>query len=144
VTALGENAQRDECGQLAAFVAVLAFALVLVAGLVADGGGVLAAHQQAIADAFEAARAGAQQLDQSALRSEGAVSVDPAAARTAALSYLERLGETGSVSVDGDAVTVTASLRHALAVLSAVGVGPVAISGTATASATQGITGAPA
>lgn len=136
------NKRHGESGQLTAFVAVLGFALVLVAGLVADGGGVLAAHQQAVSDAFEAARTGAQQLDQSALRSAGTVSVDPQAARSAALSYLGKLGETGTVSVNADSVTVTVSFRHPLAVLSAIGIGPVAISGTATASATQGITGA--
>ena len=136
--------KEPESGQLSAFFAILVVPLVLVVGLVADGGGVLAAHQRAISDAFEAARAGAQELDVSALRSTGTVTVDPTAAREAALRYLSKLGETGVVSVDGDAVRVTVSFRHPLAILSAVGVGPVAISGTATATATQGVTGAPA
>ena len=134
--------RRDESGQLTAFVVVLVVPIVLVAGLVADGGGVLAAHQQAVTSAFEAARAGAEALDVNELRSTGTVVLDPVLARTDALNYLSAAGETGTVSVSGDQVTVTVSLRHPLAVLSAVGVGPVTVTGTSTATATQGVTGA--
>jgi Flp pilus assembly protein TadG len=132
---------RGEAGQLTVFVVVLTLPLLLLAGLVVDGGGVLAAHQRAIAAAFEAARAGAQAVDLNRLRSSGAVVLDPDEARAEALGYLAAVGQTGDVSVIGDAVTVTVSLRHPLAVLSVVGIGPVTVSGTATATATQGING---
>jgi Flp pilus assembly protein TadG len=130
-----------EAGQLSAFVAVLTLPLLLVAGLVVDGGGVLAAHQAAISTAFEAARAGAQAINLDVLRSSGAVVLDPDEARSEALGYLAAAGRTGTVSVVGDAVTVTVTLRHTLAVLSVLGIGPVTVSGTATATATQGING---
>lgn len=127
---------------MSAFVVLLAVPLVAVAGLVADGGGVLAAHQQAISTASEAARAGAQAVDQSVLRSTGTVVLNKPQARAEALSYLTAAGQTGTVSVGADSVTVTVRMRHNLAVLSALGVGPVMVSGTATATAVQGVGGA--
>lgn len=133
---------RDQGGQLSAFIAVLTVPLVGVVGLVADGGGVLAAHQRAVADAFEAARAGAQAVDINLLRSSGAVALDPVEARVKALSYLAAAAETGNVAVGGNSVTVTVTVRHSLAVLSMFGLGPVTITGRATATATQGILGA--
>ena len=134
--------RRDESGQLSAFVAILILPLMAVAGLVYDGGSVMAAHQEAITEAFQAARAGAQVLDANALRQAGAVAVDPVQARSAALAYLATLGRTGTVSVSGAEVTVKVSFTHPLAILSAVGVGPVSVSGTASASAVRGVTGA--
>lgn len=134
--------RRGESGQLSAFVVLLAVPLVAVAGLVADGGGVLAAHQQAISTAFEAARAGAQAIDQSVLRSTGAVVLDVPEARRDALLFLAAAGQSGTVSVSAQSVTVTIDVRHSLAVLSALGLGPVTVSGTATATAVQGVGGA--
>lgn len=131
----------DEKGQITAFVAVLLVPLVGLVGLVVDGGGVLAAHQNAISTAFEAARAGAQDIDIGVLRSSGAVALDQPEAREDALAYLAAAGETGTVTVDEDSVTVTVSIRHQLVVLSMFALGPVTVTGTATATATQGITG---
>ena len=132
--------RRDEEGQLSAFVAILVLPLVAVAGLVYDGGSVMAAHQEAITEAFQAARAGAQALDANALRQAGTVVVDPVAARSAALAYLSAVGRTGTVSVTGAEVTVKVSFPHPLAILSALGVRPVTVSGTASASAVRGVT----
>ncbi len=131
-----------ESGQLSAFVAVLVVPLVGLVGLVADGGGVLAAHQRAVSVASEAARAGAQAVDIGILRSSGEVRLDPVEARADVLAYLAAAGEGGTVVINGNSVTVKVSLRHPLAVLSMFGVGPVSVSGTATATATRGITGA--
>jgi len=134
---------RIESGQISAFVVVIAVPLVAVAGLVVDGGAVLAAHQEAISTALEAARAGAQAVDVSVLRSNGTVVLDQSEARAEALSYLSAAGvQTETVSVAGDDVTVTVTKRQPLAVLSAFGIGPVTVSGTATATAVQGVDGA--
>lgn len=135
--------QSADSGQLSVFVVLLTLPLMAVAGLVADGGGVLAAHQQAVASAFEAARAGAQAIDVGALRSSDVVVLDDHEARAQALAYLSASGENGTASVQGDSVTVTVSIRHPLAVLSLFGLGPVTVTGTATATAVQGIDGAP-
>lgn len=132
--------RRNESGQLSVFVTALALPLVLVAGLVADGGGILAARQQAVASAFEAARAGAQAIDIDVLRSSGVVTVDPSEAREQALAYLAASGEAGTVAVQGENVTVRVTLQHHLALLSLLGLGPVAVTGVATATAVQGVT----
>ena len=129
---------RDESGQLTVFVAGMAMTLVLVAGLLVDGGSVLSARQQAVNDAFEAARAGAESLDPGDLRGSGTVTVDPSAAVAAANAYLSSIGEHGTVTVNGNAVTVTVSFSHPLAILSAVGVSPVPIRGSATATPVEG------
>ncbi|HWU24046.1 MAG TPA: Tad domain-containing protein [Nocardioides sp.] len=50
-------------GSITPFVVVIAFAVLLLAGLVVDGGAQMNAHGRAIAYAQEAARAGAQGLD---------------------------------------------------------------------------------
>lgn len=131
----------DERGQLTAFVALLVVPLLGVAGLVADGGGVLAARDQAVATAFEAARAGAQAIDLGVLRSSGQVLLDAQAARNEASAYLTATGEQGSVSVAGDTVTVTVTMQHRLSVLSVLGIGPVTVRGTASATATEGTAG---
>ena len=131
----------DERGQLSAFVALLVVPLMAVIGLAADGGGVLSSHEQAVSMAFEAARAGAQAIDLDTLRATGQVRLDPVAAREQALAYLSATGQTGAVAVVGDTVTVTITSPHRLAVLSAIGLGPVTVRGTASATATQGVTG---
>lgn len=59
---------RDQRGSITAFVAVVATALVLVAGMAYDGGQVITAHNTARNDAARAARAGAQQIDLDHLR----------------------------------------------------------------------------
>jgi hypothetical protein len=98
---------RSDRGSLTAFVAVVATAMVLVAGMAYDGGAVLTAHATARSYAAKAARAGAQQIDLDVLRSSGGVVLDPSAAVAAAQSYLATVSANGSVTVDDDTVTVT-------------------------------------
>jgi hypothetical protein len=57
-----------EQGVITAFVVVIGVALMLFAGLVYDGGMALRAKVDAVDEASAAARAGAQQLDLTALR----------------------------------------------------------------------------
>ncbi|GAB4011416.1 Tad domain-containing protein [Nocardioides ultimimeridianus] len=53
----------DHRGSITPFVVIIAFAVLLLAGLVIDGGAQMNAHGRAIAYAQEAARAGAQGLN---------------------------------------------------------------------------------
>jgi hypothetical protein len=106
-----------ERGSVTAFVAVVATALVMVAGMAYDGGQVLAAHAGARADAAKAARAGAQELDLTILRSTGDAILDPARAEGAALAYLKQTGAAGTVTVDGPSVTVTVTATQPLLIL---------------------------
>ena len=100
---------RDEEGMVTAFVVVFTFALLLLAGLVIDGGLTLAARVQAINEAQAAARAGAEAINIPLFRSTGQIVLDPAQANQAAESYLAATGHTGTVQVNGDDVDVTVS-----------------------------------
>lgn len=106
-----------EQGSITAFVAVVAVALVMVAGMAYDGGQVIAAQAAARSDADKAARAGAQEIDLTHLRSTGETVLDAALAEAAALSYLERAGSTGTATIDGASITVTVSITQPMRIL---------------------------
>jgi Flp pilus assembly protein TadG len=126
-----------EDGTVTAFVVVFTAALILMAGLVLDGGLTLAAKVQAINDAQAAARAGAQAIDLSTFRTTGQITLDPAEATTDADNYLAAAGHTGTVAVDGDQVTVTVSITQPMQILSIVGIRHLTVTGTGTATAEQ-------
>ena len=97
---------RDrDAGSVTIVMLLLAVALFAVCGLVIDGGRAITARQRAANHAEQAARAGAAALSEQALRG-GWLRPDPAAARAAALAFLRRTGEVGTVTVTGDRVTV--------------------------------------
>lgn len=95
---------------MSVFVAVMAVAFVLVAGLVVDGGNKLGALSEARDIADNAARAGAQAVDDASYRASGTPTLDPVAASGAAHRYLASVGHSGSVAVDGATVTVTVTI----------------------------------
>src|SRR6202035_3782558 len=97
---------RDEEGMVTAFVVIFTFALLLLAGLVIDGGLTLATRVQAINEAQAAARAGAQQINLPLLRATGQVALQRDQAAQAAHTYLAATGHTGTVTVHGDQVQV--------------------------------------
>jgi hypothetical protein len=104
-------------GSVTAFVAVVAVALVMVAGMAYDGGQVLAAHASARSDAAKAARAGAQEIDLVVLRQTVESTLDPAAAEAAALAYLDEAGAVGTATVEGSTVTVTVTAVQPMHIL---------------------------
>lgn len=108
---------HDERGSITAFVAVVATALVLVAGMAYDGGQVIRAHNAARNDAERAARAGAQQIDLDHLRATSEPRLDPAAAEAAAVDYLERVGVRGTATVSDSSVTVTVTAVQPMLIL---------------------------
>jgi hypothetical protein len=108
---------RDERGSITAFVAVVATALVLVAGMAYDGGQVIAAHNAARNDAERAARAGAQQIDIDHLRATNEPILDATAAEQAAVEFLERSGATGTATVSGASITVTVTAVQPMLIL---------------------------
>ncbi|WTW93451.1 hypothetical protein OG216_08715 [Streptomycetaceae bacterium NBC_01309] len=125
---------------MTAFVAVLAAGLLLVAGLVFDGGAALAAKTRALDQAQEAARAGAQELSLAWVRGGAGPLLDPARAHAAAQASLAAAGATGTVSVAGDEVTVTVTRTTRTQLLHLAGVGEIRVSATATARAEPGVT----
>lgn len=123
---------HNERGSITAFVAVVASALVLVAGMAYDGGQVITAHNAARNIADRAARAGAQQIDLDHLRATNEPRLDPAAAETAAVEYLRRAGATGTATVSGSSITVTVTRTQPMLILPG-GDRTITVSETATA-----------
>ena len=123
---------RDERGASTAIVVLFAVALLAVAGLVIDGGYALGARREAMNQAEQAARAGADALDDGALR-DGETRVDPGRAVTAAQRYLHSVGATGSVQINGGEVRVTVTAQQPTRILTAVGVGSIGVRATSTA-----------
>jgi len=130
---------RSERGSVTAFVAGFTVALLAVAGLVADGGFLLAARRQAFDQAEAAARAGAQAIDINALRRHGVVQLDPGQARSDALAYLATTGHQGSVQVTGDTVTVDVTFQRPVTLLGIIGLGTVTVTGDGSADAVRGV-----
>ena len=128
---------EPEAGMVTAFVVVFTAALVVMAGLVLDGGLALSAKVQAIDNAQAAARAGAQAIDIPLYRSTGQITLDPAQATTDAQQYLADAGETGTVAVNGEQVTVTVAISQPTQILSLAGIDHLTVSGPGTATAEQ-------
>lgn len=107
---------RAEDGTIAAFVAVLAIALIAVAGLAYDGGQIVRATAEARDLASAAARAGAQQVASDEVHA-GRAHLDPAAAQQAATDFLAAAGTTGSVQVADAEVRVTVTVVQPMRLL---------------------------
>jgi len=130
---------KGQGGTVTAFVTCFTIALIVVSGLVIDGGFTLAARRRAFNEANAAARAGAQALDEEAIRTTGDVRLRPGRARNLAVDHLRAAGLTGTVDVDGDTVTVRVTTTQPLTILSIAGLGPFTIRAEGSARAVQGV-----
>ena len=128
---------EPESGMVTAFVVIFTLALIVMAGLVLDGGLALSAKVQAIDDAQAAARAGAQALNIPLYRSTGQITLDPAQATADAERYLANSGHSGTVQVTGEQVIVTVTISQPTQILSLAGIDHITVSGTGTATAEQ-------
>ena len=100
---------------------IISGAFTILLGLVVDGGRVLDARTAASRAAAQAARAGADALSSASVRNgQDAINVEAAKAR--AQAYLRDTGLTGSVTVTGRTVTVTASDRSSTQILGFIGI----------------------
>lgn len=102
------HTKHDEDGLAAAYVAIIAAAVLLMCGLLLDGAGKLAAINDAQSAAQEAGRAAGQQLTPDVITGR-ASTVDPGKGAAAAQSYLAQAGVSGSasVSVSGTTIQIT-------------------------------------
>jgi hypothetical protein len=128
-----------ERGTVTAFVACFVIALLAVAGLVIDGGLVLAARRAAFDEAGAAARAGAQAVDVARLRQGTPAVLDAAEARRLALDHLAITGHRGTVEVSGDVLRVNARVERELTILGLAGIGPMTVEADGSARAVQGV-----
>jgi Flp pilus assembly protein TadG len=122
----------NERGAVSTFLAVLALALLMAAGLAIDGGRKVNALREASHLADNAARAGAQAIDLDTLRTTGTLQLQPDEAVVRVDEYLAPLGHTADVTVTGDTVTVTISLTINPVLLPT---GPITVTATETATA---------
>jgi Flp pilus assembly protein TadG len=137
-----------ERGALSLMVVVLFCALILMAGIVVDGGAQLTAYENAEALAQEAARAGATSVDASSAYRSGAFVVDAQQAQAAVSAYLATAGNRDyRVSLNGvsfignSAIEVTVTVTEPTEFLSLIGVPTISCRRSATASLVTGVTG---
>jgi Flp pilus assembly protein TadG len=121
------------------FVLVMPALMIGLVGLVFDGGSVITARRQALNEAEQAARAGAQGVAVEEVRDGGPQELDPARAEAAARAYLDALGRDGDIEVDGDRVRVTVRIQRSRQILP---LGPVTVSATAEARNVRGVVAA--
>lgn len=125
--------RHDESGSVTAWFATVSFALVVIVGLVLDGGAQLHAEDRAFGIAAQAARTGGQQLDTAAVVASQGFVVDPDQAVAAAHQYLADVGVDGRVWVDGGQVHVVVNDSYTPVVLGLLGLGPFPVEATASA-----------
>jgi Flp pilus assembly protein TadG len=123
------------------FVVIIFSSLVLLAGLVLDGGYTLAAKMRAISAADGAARAGAQAIQNAAYRDKGEVTFDTYAAVASGNAYLEDSGIEGTTTVENGVVVVRTKVPQSMAILGLVGVGPFELTGEGRSRLIQGVKG---
>ena len=130
-------------GSVTVFFAISVLCLLLLIGLVADGGAKLRATQQAAAVAAEAARAGGQALDTAQAAAGNPARVDRTLAIQAAQHYLTAARATGTVAVSDDRtrLTVTVTRTAPTAFLSLIGIDQLTVAAHADAVLVGGITG---
>lgn len=128
--------RRTERGAASAFVVGITVTLLICAGLVVDGGNALNARMQLADEVEQAARVGAQAIDQDVLRNGGRVSINEGMARARATAFLvERGYVVTGFSVGQNSVTVSARDTVTTQLLTLVGVGDFTVDATATAEA---------
>lgn len=138
---------RSERGAFSAMMVLLIVMLLVVAGLVVDGGLVLNARAQTYDDVEQAARVGANQIDENALRSSGQVVLIPGQAEGEAEAFLLGLNEVreeakyGVIDATADvtSIEVYAERQVEMSILNMVGIPPVTVRASAVAEAEVGI-----
>lgn len=123
----------NERGAVSTFLAVIALALLMAAGLAIDGGRKVNALREASHLADNAARAGAQAVDLDTLRTTGDLTLQPGDAADRVDQYLTTLGHTATeITVIGDTIAVTVELTVDPVLLPT---GPITVTATETAAA---------
>lgn len=137
------EAGDSERGSVTVFLAISAVGLLVLVGLITDGGAKLRAAQRADQVAAEAARAGGQAIDQAAVVAGGTARVDRAAAIASASAYLDAAGYEGTAtpSPDGTSVDVTVTVTSPTIFLSLIGITSLTTTGHARAALVHAVTG---
>lgn len=131
-----------ERGAVTVYVILMATTVLVVMGVAVDVSGHVHAMQDARAVAREAARAGGQELQiPTAVRGQDATA-DPAAAASAANTYLAAAGVAGTASTTGpDSIHVIVTTTYQTRFLGIVGITSTAATGQAGARITRSVQG---
>ena len=126
---------RDDRGRVSVFLAIALAGVLILIGMVADGGARLRAMQRADNVAAEAARAAGQGIDGGRAIPGGEKVLDPDVAAAAAQSYLAtaEVPGTATVSEDGKRVSVEVRITRPTSMLSLIGIDSIEVTGRATA-----------
>lgn len=130
--------RADERGSATVFFLITTAAIIAALGLAADVGASLAASAQVTDEAEQAARIAAEQLNPQDLRA-GRINIDRVAATAAAETYLRSFGDTGTVTIHGQRVVVTAHRPVLTQFLDALDVPGLTAKGTGAATTIPGI-----
>ena len=133
---------RDE-GSITLFFCIAVVGLLVMVGLVVDGGAKVRALQRADRLAAEAARAGGQAIDVPAAIAGDLPTVDAQAAVIAAKAYLRAEGVSGIVTVAdrGRALLVEVSTTANTVFLGLIGVNTLSVHGSARVVLVRSVTG---
>ncbi|WP_329046802.1 MULTISPECIES: TadE/TadG family type IV pilus assembly protein [unclassified Streptomyces] len=134
-TFIARRRTGDDRGSMSLFFALSCVAVLMVMGLLVDGGGALNAANRSTSLAQEAARTAGQQIDPAQAIEGTAITIDPAAAVGAAQDYLAAAGVQGDVQVidGGQTLTITVTDTYSTYFAQFVGKGTITVSGTAQA-----------
>jgi Flp pilus assembly protein TadG len=122
-------------GSVTAFTVIAVFALLLFLGVTVDCGQALTEKVQALGQAEDAARAGAQALDIGALRDQGSIVLEQGNAVRAADAYLAQQGVDGSADATPQQVSVSVTRSFPTRLLTLVGIDSLTVHATGTARA---------
>lgn len=124
----------EDRGSVSLWLVTSSFVMMTLVGLAVDLGGQVHAKQRAHDIAAQAARAGGQQVQAAPAIQGRFLAIDTIAARNAAESYLAAAKVSGTVKVtNGDTITVDVTDTYEPKFLSAIGIGDLTVTGTATA-----------
>lgn len=125
-----------ERGAASIFVLGMSLVLLVCGGLVVDGGLAINARMRIADDAEQAARVGADSIDEATLRSTGDLVIDKDLAGTRAAGYLQNLGYAPGeydIALGDGGVVVQISDRSDTTLLKLVGINSYEINARATA-----------
>jgi len=128
--------RHDERGSVSVWAVLTVAAFTLVVGISVDLVGQVAAKQRASDVAAQAARIAGEQADTNTLMAgTGTITVNPQQARRAALDYIAGADMTGTATIEtgGTQLVITTTAIYRPVFLTSIGIGPLTVTGTATA-----------
>lgn len=123
---------RRERGSITPFVVLAVPTLVVLVGLVTDGGGQIQGSTHAQHVASSAARYATGEISGEAI-SGGSLTINPVAAEQSAREFVAASGLEGTAHVNGDTVTVTVTGKYQTKFLSIIGINELNYSASASA-----------